>query len=123
LRPSALPERVPTSLANSLPDLPPRDELPTGPLVRQEGRDITMPAELPILSARPVGDRAPLTDPTLEFTARSVISPTLPLRTTPAGFIRISVPDPFEHADAAKPRTPVVDDPNRSLGSPPPPRQ
>jgi len=121
LRPTALPERVPASLANSLPDLPPRTELPTGPLVRVEGRDVTRPADLPILSARPVADWAPLTDPTLEFTARSVISPSLPLRTSPAGFVRIAVPDPFEHADAAKPRTPVVDDPNRSLGSPPPP--
>src|SRR5262245_46535175 len=34
LRPTVLPERVPASLANSLPDLPPRAELPTGPLVR-----------------------------------------------------------------------------------------
>jgi hypothetical protein len=122
-RPVALPERVPQSLGGLLPDLPPRGELPTGPLVRQDGRDIAKPAELPILSAKPVADRAPLTDPTLEFTARSVINPTLPFRTTPAGFIRIPVPDPFEHADGAKPRTPVVDDPNRSLGSPPPPRQ
>jgi len=123
LRPAALPERVPQSLRRLLPDLPPRGELPTGPLVRQDSRDIAKPAELPILSAKPVADRAPLTDPTLEFTARSVVSPSLPLRTTPAGFVRIPVPDPFENADAAKPRTPVVDDPNRSLGNPPPPRQ
>jgi hypothetical protein len=123
LRPVALPERVPQSLGGLLPDLPPRGDLSTGPLVRQDSRDIAKPAELPILSAKPVADRAPLTDPTLEFTAGSVVSPSLPLRITPAGFIRIPVPDPFEHADAAKPRTSVVEDPNRSLGNPPPPRQ
>jgi hypothetical protein len=121
--PAPLPERVPRDLGGSLPQLPARDELPTGPLIRQPGPDISKPADLPILSSRPVTDRAPLTDPTLEFTARSVISLNLPLRSTPLGFLRIALPDPFEHADAARARTPVVENPNRSLGSPPAPRQ
>jgi hypothetical protein len=115
VRPSALPDRVPADLGGSLPQLPTRAELPTGPLTRQQGLDVTKPADLPMLSSRPVPDRAPLTDPTIEFTAQSVISPTLPLRTEPTPFIRINLPDPFEHADAAKVRTPVVVDPNRSL--------
>jgi hypothetical protein len=121
-RPAPLPERVPSDLGGVMPQLPPRADLPIGPLTRQEGRDVSKPAELPILSNRPVTDRAPLTDPTLEYTAQSAISPTLPLRTQPTGFVRINLPDPFEHVDAAKPRTPVIDDPNRALGSPPPPR-
>jgi hypothetical protein len=91
--------------------------------VRRDGRDVSKPADLPILSNRPVPDRAPLTDPTLEFTARSVISVSLPLRSVQVGFLRIALPDPFEHAEAARPRTPVVENPNRSLGNPPPPRQ
>jgi hypothetical protein len=123
LRPVALAERVPPALGGGVPRLPERGELSTGPLVRQEGRDVSKPAELPILSNRPVPDRAPLTDPTLEFTARSVISLSLPLRSVQIGFLRIPLPDPFEHADAARPRTPVVENPNRSLGNPPPPRQ
>jgi hypothetical protein len=45
-----------------------------------------------------------------------VISAMLPLRIDPTGFIRINLPDPFENADAAKPRTPIVEDPNRALG-------
>jgi len=123
LRPTALPDRVPSHLGGVFPSLPERAELPTGPLTRREGPDVTRPLEAPILSPRPVADRAPLTDPTLEFTARSVISPSLPLRTEPAGFVRINLPDPFEHAAAAKPRTPVVEDPNRVLGTVPPPKQ
>jgi hypothetical protein len=87
-----------------------------------EGRDPSKPAELPLLSSKPVPDRASLADPTVEFTARSVISIVLPLRADPAGFVRINLPDPFEHAAAAKPRTTVPEDPNRSLGSPPPPK-
>jgi hypothetical protein len=123
VRPVALAERVPPDLGGGFPRLLERGELPAGPLVRQDGRDATKPAELPILSNRPVPDRAPLTDPTLEFTARSVISLNLPLRSVQVGFLRIPLPDPFEHADAARPRTPVVENPNRSLGNPPPPRQ
>ena len=121
-RPTSLPDRVPSNIGGLHPQLPARAEVPTGPLTKSEGRDVSLPADLPILSARPVPDRAPLADPTVEFTAQSVISPSLPLRTEPTGFIRIILPDPFEHADAAKPRTPVVENPNRSLGNPPPPR-
>ena len=115
-RPTPLPDRVPTELGALIPQMPPRAEIVTGPLTRQESRDVSKPAELPFLSQRPVADRAPLTDPTIEFTAQSAISATLPLRTEPTGFIRINLPDPFEHAEAAKPRTPVVEDPNRAIG-------
>jgi len=123
VRPVTLADRVPPDLGGGFPRLPERGEFPAGALVRQEGRDVAKPADLPILSNRPVPDRAPLTDPTLEFTARSVISQSLPLRSVQIGFLRIPLPDPFEHADAARPRTPVVENPNRSLGNPPPPRQ
>jgi hypothetical protein len=122
VRPSPLPDRVPPDLGGLGPKLAPRSDFPTGPLARQESRDVSRPADLPILSSRPVPDRAPLADPTIEFTARSVISQTLPLRTLPTGFIRMNIPDPYEHAEAAKPRTPVVENPNRSLPSLPPPK-
>ncbi|HEX3148848.1 MAG TPA: hypothetical protein VHR66_12275 [Gemmataceae bacterium] len=121
-RPVALPDRVPLELGGVIPELPTRAEITPGPLTRTEGRDVAKPADLPILSAKPIGDRAPLIDPTAEFTAASVISPSLPLRTTQADFVRINLPDPFEHVDAAKPRTPVAENPNRVLGNPPPPR-
>jgi hypothetical protein len=115
VRPIPLPERVPTDLGAVIPDLPARPEVATGSLTRIPARDQSEPAGLPILSPKPVADRAPLTDPTAEFTAASVISPSLPLRTTPAGFVRIDLPDPFENAAAGKVRTPVVEDPNRVL--------
>lgn len=121
-RPVALPDRIPPELGGPLPQLPERSALVTGPLTRQDSRDVSKPIDLPILSAQPVPDRASLADPTAEFTARSVISPSLPLRTEPAGFLRINLPDPFEHAAAARPRTPVVEEPNRVLGTVPPPK-
>jgi hypothetical protein len=115
VRPLPLPDRVPPDLGGVVPDLPARPEVPTGSLVRIPARDVSQPAELPPLSPKPVADRAPLTDPTAEFTAASVISPGLPLRTAPAGFVRLNLPDPFENAGAAKVRTPVTEDPNRVL--------
>jgi hypothetical protein len=121
IRPTALPDRVPTDFAPDRPSLPERGEFATGPLTKQVGLDPATPAEVPILSAKPVPDRASLADPTIEFTARSVISPMLPLRVQPAGFLRFNLPDPFEHSAAARP--PVAsEDPNRALGTIPPPR-
>jgi hypothetical protein len=122
VRPAPLPDRVPIDIGVTLATLPARSELATGPLTRVEARNVNIPVELPLLSSRPVSDRAPLTDPTIEFTAQSAISSNLPLRTEPTGFMRINLPDPFENTEAAKPRTPIVENPNRSLGNPPAPK-
>jgi hypothetical protein len=119
-RPTPLPDRVPPDIGGLFTQLPARGEFATGPLTRTEARTVNVPPKLAPLAQRPVADRAPLTDPTIDFTARSVINPNLPLRTEPTGFLRINLPDPFENVEAAKPRTPVVENPNRSLGHPPP---
>jgi hypothetical protein len=119
-RPTPLPDRVPPDLGGLFTMLPPRGEFATGPLTRSEARNVNLPPDLLPLAQRPVADRAPVTDPTIDFTARSVVSPNLPLRTEPTGFLRINLPDPFENVEAAKPRTPVAENPNRSLGNPPP---
>lgn len=110
-----LPDSVPLELAPVQPNLPERSSLPAGPLTKQPGPDMARPVDVPILSAKPVSDRAPLTDPTMPFTAASVISAVLPLRTEVLGFFRINLPDPFENSSSAKPITPPNDDPNRSL--------
>lgn len=115
IRPTPLPDRVPIALAPELPNLPERGDWPTGPLTRVAGLDVAKPADVPILSPRPVPDRAPLNDPTVDFTAASVISPMLPLRTEPAGFLRFNLPDPFENSAAARPKLDVPENPNRVL--------
>jgi hypothetical protein len=121
-RPTALPDRIPTNLAPDRPALPDRGAFATGPLTKDIGPDPAKPADVPPLSTKPVPDRASLADPTTEFTARSVISPTLPLRTEPAGFLKFNLPDPFENSAAARPRLVVPEDPNRAMGTIPPPR-
>lgn len=119
--PNALPDRVPVDLAPLMPQLPERSAWPTGPLSREPARDLNQSNDLPLLSLQPVPDRAPLADPTVEFTAQSVISTNLPLRIEQTPFLRLLLPDPFEH-NAGRARTALLDDPNRALGNPPPPK-
>jgi hypothetical protein len=120
-RPTALPERVPADLAQIEADKPERIELPVGALTRLETPDVKQPAALPVL-ARPSPDRASLEDPTTEFTAASIISDRLPLRTNAAPFVKVTVPDPFEYAGQVKIKVVVPEDPLTAIGNPPPPK-
>lgn len=120
-RPITLSERVPQDLAHAFPEVPTKLVMPEGGLTKVPTPDVRRPAELPIL-ARQTPDRAPLTDPTTEFTNRSVIAETLPLRTTEAPFVKVNIPDPFENAETVRPRVPTPEDPAQSLGTPPTPR-
>src|SRR5262249_55027463 len=45
--------------------------------------------------AQAVPDRAPLTDPSGEASLALLLAQPIPVRTTPAPFVRLSVPDPF----------------------------
>ena len=120
-RPTPLPDRVPFDLSLRELDRPEIIVLPVGGLTRIDPLDVKSPVDLPIL-ARPTPDRAPLDDPTAEFTAKSVINANLPLRVTLALFVKVNLPDPFENAEAAKVKLTIPDDPAKALGSPPPPK-
>jgi hypothetical protein len=121
VRPTPLPERVPTDLALRELDRPESIVLPVGALAKIDALDVKKPADLPIL-ARPSADRASLDDPTAEFTTRSVINNNLPLRVTLSMFVKLNLPDPFEHAGPAKVKIAIPDDPAKALGNPPLPR-
>ncbi len=120
-RPSAPTERVPVDLAGVALDRPDRIELPVGSSLQTPTPDVKQPPGLPIL-ARPSTDRAPLEDPTADWTAASIITVKLPLRSTQAPFVKVGLPDPFENVEAAKVKTAVAEDPLRALGNPPPPK-
>ena len=119
--PSPAPERVPEGLAPLVPALPEAVVLPTGSSPRVSAPDSVGPAPLAPM-ARQHPDRAPLGDPSAEFTIGSVINPTPPVRGEPAPFAKAAVPDPFENAPAVKDRTPAQEDPNKALGTVPPPK-
>lgn len=80
-------------------------KLPAGPKVAWPSPDIYQPIPLPIL-ARPVTDRASLDDPSGEASQAAALASMVPDRTTPAPFLRLTLPDPFEHRNAIRLRTP-----------------
>ncbi len=97
IRPPALPEGVPLAYDQSHPTLPGRIELPAGERVRVPSVDVNEPLALPKLTARPV-PAAPADDPT----AAAALSAAPPRRDRPAPFLRLTLPNPFEHRDALR---------------------
>jgi len=61
-------------------------------------------------------------DPTDEFSAGRAVGAPLPLRSTPAPFAAIDLPNPFENAEVVKLRAPVTVDPVLALSAVPSPR-
>jgi hypothetical protein len=79
--------------------------LPAGAKIRWPSPDINQPIPLPIL-ARQVMDRSSLDDPSAEASQAAALAPKVPDRTTPAPFLRLNLPDPFEHRNVIRLRTP-----------------
>ncbi len=117
--PGPLPEEPPLGNYRDEPSPPRRPELPSAGLLRLPSPDVDQPVPLPVL-ARPATNRAPLTDPTPEVSRAAVLAAPVPVRTTPAPFVRLNLPDPFEHAQAARLRTQPEEDPHPPLAIAPP---
>ena len=120
-KPIPLMDRVPLDLSFSEIDRPERIEMPVGALAKLETPDVKQPAALPVL-ARPTPDRASLEDPTAEFTSESILNGNLPLRSTQASFVKVTLPEPFENVADAKVKIEVKEDPLTALGNPPAPK-
>ena len=121
-QPTTLPEKIITDFAPNTPSLPPLPTPEIGSLHKQPMRDPSQPADLPILANKPVTDRAPLEDPTVEFTAQSVVSLLLPLREALAPFMKLTIPEPFEGAGQPALKQAPVEDPNKVLMPPTAPK-
>ena len=76
--------------------LPQRQSLPDAGRVRNPSVDVNQPIPLPILT-QPVPDRASLDDPTADASTAAALAAPLPMRTTPAPFLKLSLPDPYDH--------------------------
>ena len=110
VRPAALPEGPP--LAHEQTDArPPEDlRLPAPALARLPAPNVEEPPPLPFLSgAQP--DRPALTDPTGPASIDATLAGVVPVRTTPAPFERLNIPDPFEHYQTARLRLPPPETP------------
>jgi hypothetical protein len=110
VRPRLLPPEPPLCRSLTDPQMPESLALATGSGVRLPSVPVDVPIPLPIL-AQPQVDRAALDDPTAEFSSIRVLSAKLPDRKTPAPFLHLMLPDPFEHRSAGGLKTlpPVVD--------------
>ncbi len=120
MRPIALFERVAAEIAPLIIAVPNRIEFPIVVFSTLPAADVKQPVLLPILARRSV-DRASLEDPAADFTAQSIVNNKLPLRSRPAPFVKVVLPDPFENAEAVKVKIAIKEDPLTAIGNPPPP--
>jgi hypothetical protein len=77
--------------------------------VRVPSVDVNKPSGLPVL-AKPSADRAPVEDVTTAASNAAVVRDTLPARTKPAPFLRLTIPEPYENRRPVMP--PVTLDEN-----------
>lgn len=96
--------------------LPYRVALPAGDRVRTPTTDLRQPLPLPTL-AEPVVDRASMEDPTAEVSTAAVLSASMPLRTRPAPFLRLMLPDPYEFRQPLTVAVPA-DNPSPPIATP-----
>jgi len=118
-RPALLPHLVveETLEGAAAPALPQARPLPTGEKSHVASADVNKPMPLPLL-ARPVTDRASLEDPTTEASAAAATAATVPQRTNPVPFQRLSVPDPFENRGTIQLKETPAEDTTPPLASP-----
>jgi hypothetical protein len=89
--------------------LPQTQPMHTGDRIRTPAPDVKEPVALPVM-AQTVPDRASHDDPTRAASSAAALAAAPPTRTTPAPFVRFTLPDPYEHHDAVKIRTPLAEE-------------
>jgi hypothetical protein len=114
LRPAPPPEEPPLTWQHSTPQAPERPKLPTGKLARAASPEAER--ALPLLGQAPA-DRGPLSDPTEEFSTTAALAGVVLPRTTPAPFVRINLPDPFEHRQTVRLRKRLKEELPPGVGS------
>jgi hypothetical protein len=102
-----LDEPFPTGLERLTP--PETRVLPAGAGVRLPSLDATQPVPLPILAQLQI-DRASLDDPTVAASLAAALSELAPVRANPAPFLRLTLPDPFEHRETVRVRVPLAEE-------------
>lgn len=101
LKPVSPREPAPLSGVLGAPIVPVVIVFPTGLLAKQYVLELKADDSLPVLGAY-VKDRVAVSDPTMELSARSILSAQNPERLTPVPFTPWNLPDPFEHVEAVR---------------------
>jgi hypothetical protein len=113
VRPVPPRERVPVELGRGFDEIPSRPTFPVAAGVAERSRDVKLPPAMPTLG-RPLADRVSLDDPTSDLAHATIIAPPVKVTVTPAAFLKVSLPDPFELAEQVKPKVPPTAEPGRA---------
>jgi hypothetical protein len=96
LRPRPLPEEPPLVGHKTDPLVPEVQYLHAGDRIHVPSADVNKPIPLPIL-AQPVSNRVPRDDATSDASLAAALAATPPGRMSPAPFLKLNLPDPFEN--------------------------
>lgn len=110
VKPVAPAERVPLDLGARADALPVALVLPVAPVVTERARDVNVPPPAPALG-RQNTERVPFDDPTSEVGNAVVVANAVSVPLGVSGFLKITVPDPFELAEQVKPSIPPAAEP------------
>jgi hypothetical protein len=116
-RPGPVADGPPLADYLGTPRPPESERLLTGERTRLLSEDVNQPVPLPLLGQQ-TPDRAPLDDPTAEASLAAALAATMPQRTTPAPFLKLAVPDPFENRRAVRLATVPPEDQTPASASP-----
>jgi hypothetical protein len=121
VRPGLVPEGLPLLGYKGMPQPPEANSLTAGELVRVPSLDVNRPMPLPLLGAL-APDRVPLDDPTSDHSLAAALAAQMPDRTTPAPFLKLTLPDPFENRQTVRLRTMPVEESTPIAAAPRGPR-
>ncbi len=108
--PAAPAEKVPLTLGAGADEVPAKPVLPVAAVVTERARDVNLPPPPPTLG-RPLNDRVPFDDPTSEAGNAVVASGAVKVPLATSGFLKVTVPDPFELGTQVKPSVPPAAEP------------
>ncbi len=108
--PAAPAERVPFDLGARADAPPAKPVLPVAAVVTERARDVNLPPPAPVLG-RPLFDRVGLDDPTAELGNAAAVGDAPKVSPGASGFVKVSVPDPFELGEQVKPKVPPTAEP------------
>jgi hypothetical protein len=117
IRPQALPLEPPLADYWGDPLVPRRPEFYAGERIRLPSADLNQPIPLPTL-AQKQAEPMSSDDPTGEVSLAGALAASAPERATPAPFLRLVVPDPFEHRHTVRLRAELLEDPTPTTSSP-----
>jgi hypothetical protein len=110
VKPAAPRERVPADLGAGAAGVPAKPTFPVAAGITERARDVNLPPPLPTLG-RPQPDRVPFDDPTAEAALAAVVGPAVRVPPPPPGFLKGTLPDPFELGEQVRPRVPPAAEP------------